>query len=86
MPAEDLWLYKLFGKKSTELTGYPNISIFHDFKYHPKQVITGGFDWIYEHHGPVHVDRGDLGAGARGGRRGLPLHRVVPRASARGRP
>ena len=47
MPAEDLWLYKLFGKKSTELTGYPNISIFHDFKYHPKQVITGGFDWIY---------------------------------------
>ncbi|HUP96388.1 MAG TPA: M14 family metallopeptidase, partial [Usitatibacter sp.] len=51
MPAEDLWLYKLFGKKATELTGYPNISIFHDFKYHPKQIITGGFDWIYEHLG-----------------------------------
>ena len=51
MPAEDLWLYKLFGKKATEITGYPNISIFHDFKYHPKQVITGGFDWIYEHLG-----------------------------------
>ncbi len=51
MAPEDLWLYKLFGKKSTELTGYPNISIFHDFKYHPKQVITGGFDWIYEHLG-----------------------------------
>jgi murein tripeptide amidase MpaA len=51
MTPEDLWLYKLFGKKSTELTGYPNISIFHDFKYHPKQVITGGFDWIYEHLG-----------------------------------
>ena len=51
MPAEDLWLYKLFGKRSTELTGYPNISIFHEFKYHPKQVITGGFDWIYEHLG-----------------------------------
>ncbi|HUP96476.1 MAG TPA: M14 family metallopeptidase, partial [Usitatibacter sp.] len=51
MPAEDLWLYKQFGRKSTELTGYPNISIFHDFKYHPKQVITGGFDWIYEHLG-----------------------------------
>jgi len=51
MPAEDLWLYKLFGKKSTEITGYKNISIFHDFKYHPKQVITGGFDWIYEHLG-----------------------------------
>ena len=51
MHAEDLWLYKLFGKKSTELTGYPNISIFHDFKYHPKQVITGAFDWLYEHQG-----------------------------------
>jgi len=51
MPAEDLWLYKLFGKRSTEITGYPNISIFHEFKYHPKQVITGGFDWIYEHLG-----------------------------------
>jgi murein tripeptide amidase MpaA len=51
MPAEDLWLYKLFGRKSAELTGYPNISIYHDFKYHPKQVITGGFDWIYEHLG-----------------------------------
>jgi len=46
-----LWLYKLFGKRSTELTGYPNLSIFHDFKYHPTQVITGGFDWIYEHLG-----------------------------------
>jgi hypothetical protein len=51
MPAEDLWLYKMFGKRSTELTGYPNISIFHDFKYHPKQVITGGADWMYEHLG-----------------------------------
>jgi murein tripeptide amidase MpaA len=51
MPAEDLWLYKSFGKKSTEFTGYPNISVFHDFKYHPKQVITGGADWIYEHLG-----------------------------------
>ena len=51
MHAEDLWLYKLFGKKSTQLTGYPNISIFHDFRYHPKKIITGGFDWIYEHLG-----------------------------------
>ena len=51
MPAEDLWLYKRFGKRSTELTGYKNISIYHEFRYHPKQVITGGFDWIYEHLG-----------------------------------
>ena len=51
MPPEDLWLYKLFGKRASELTGYPCLSIFHDFKYHPKQVISGGFDWIYEHLG-----------------------------------
>lgn len=51
MPAEDLWTYEKVGKKGTEITGYPNISIFHDFKYHPKQVISGGFDWIYEHLG-----------------------------------
>jgi hypothetical protein len=36
------------GKKGTELTGYPNISIFHDFKYHPKQVITGGSEYLYD--------------------------------------
>ena len=86
MHAEDLWLYKLFGKKSTELTGYPNISIFHDFKYHPKQVITGGFDWIYEHLGQFFWTVEIWAPVQRGGHRGLPLHRLVPRASARGRP
>ena len=46
-PVEDLWTYQKIGAKGTELTGYPNISIFHEFKYHPKQVISGGLDWIY---------------------------------------
>ena len=51
-PAEDLWTFQKIGEKGTSLTGYPNISIFHDFKYHPKTVITGGFDtWAYEHRG-----------------------------------
>ncbi len=51
-PAEDLWLYETIGKKGEELTGYPAISVFHDFKYHPKEVITGVFDdWAYEHLG-----------------------------------
>lgn len=51
-PAEDLWTYQAIGKKGTELTGYPAISVFHDFKYHPKEVITGVFDdWIYDHVG-----------------------------------
>ncbi len=52
LPAEDLWLYNAFGEKGTELTGYPAISNYHEFKYHPKEVITGVFDdWMYEHRG-----------------------------------
>ena len=51
MPAEDLWVYKEQGKRGTDLTGYPNISVFHEFRYHPKDVISGTFDWIYEHLG-----------------------------------
>jgi murein tripeptide amidase MpaA len=50
-PAEDLWTYQKIGEKGTEISGYPNISIFHEFKYHPKQVISGGFDWTYDHLG-----------------------------------
>ena len=37
--------------KGTELTGYPAISVYHEFRYHPKSVIGGTFDWIYEHLG-----------------------------------
>lgn len=51
MPAEDLWTYQKIGAKGTEMIGYPNVSIFHDFKYHPQSVISGGFDWIYMHLG-----------------------------------
>ena len=53
MTPEDLWLYKQFSDIGARLTGYPAISIFHDFKYHPKEVITGGQDWIYEHLGAL---------------------------------
>ena len=49
---EDLWIFQKIGAKGTEITGYPDISTFHDFRYHPKQVITGAFDeWTYEHMG-----------------------------------
>ena len=52
MPAEDLWTFQKIGAKGTELTGYPNISVFHDFRYHPKEVITGSFDdWMYDQGG-----------------------------------
>ncbi|MFN8999046.1 MAG: M14 family metallopeptidase [Betaproteobacteria bacterium] len=49
---EDLWTYQKLGARGTELTGYPNISVFHDFRYHPTEVITGTFDdWMFEHRG-----------------------------------
>ncbi|MBP6763411.1 MAG: carboxypeptidase [Rubrivivax sp.] len=53
MTPEDLWVYKRLSDSGAKLTGYPAISIWHDFKYHPKQVITGTQDWIYEHLGAL---------------------------------
>jgi murein tripeptide amidase MpaA len=52
LPAEDLWTFQKIGKKGTDLTSYPNISVYHEFRYHPKEVITGVFDdWLYDHFG-----------------------------------
>ncbi len=51
MHAEDLWHYRKAGDRGFELTGYPAISVYHEFRYHPKQVIGGTFDWMYEHLG-----------------------------------
>ena len=51
MPAEDLWTYQKLGKMGEEMTGYPAISIWHEFQYYPGEFITGAFDWIYEHLG-----------------------------------
>jgi murein tripeptide amidase MpaA len=52
MPTDDLWVYKKMGERGTQLTGYRNVSTFHDFKYHPKEVTTGAFDdWLYDHFG-----------------------------------
>ena len=51
-PAEDLWTYQKIGEKGTQLTGYPAVSVYHEFRYHPKEVITGVFDdWMYDHLG-----------------------------------
>lgn len=51
MIPEDLWAYKRFSALGEKLTGYPAISIWHDFKYHPNEIITGTQDWVYEHLG-----------------------------------
>lgn len=50
--SEDLWLYQHFGKIGEKLTGYPALSTFEDFRYHPKKSLRGNFvDWMYEHLG-----------------------------------
>lgn len=52
LPAGDLRTYKYIGEEATKITGYPAISIFHDFRYDPKTVIKGGSDdWLYDHLG-----------------------------------
>lgn len=52
IPPEDLWAFKKIGEEGTRITGYPAISNYHEFRYHPKEVITGVFDdWMYEHRG-----------------------------------
>jgi murein tripeptide amidase MpaA len=53
MTPEDLWSYKRLSAMGEALTGYPAISIWHDFKYHPKESITGTQDWLYEHLGAL---------------------------------
>ncbi|HEX6699389.1 MAG TPA: M14 family metallopeptidase [Gaiellaceae bacterium] len=51
-PTADLRAFKLIGDEATRLTGYPTVSIYHEFKYDPKQTIKGGADdWVYDHLG-----------------------------------
>ena len=64
----------------------PNISVFHDFRYHPKEVITGSLRRLdVRAWRRVRLDGGDLEPAAPGRHRRLQVHRVVPRASGRGR-
>ena len=52
METGDLWVYELMGERGKELTGYPCLSVYHGFRYHPKEVTNGGFDdWVYDHLG-----------------------------------
>ena len=51
MIPEDLWSFKRFSALGAKLTGYPAVSAWHEFKYHPKEIITGTQDWAYEHLG-----------------------------------
>ena len=86
MDAEDLWFYQAAGRKGTELTGYPAISVYHEFRYHPKSVIGGTFDWIYEHLGLFSWVVEIWSPMREAGITELQVHRLVPRSSDRRRP
>jgi murein tripeptide amidase MpaA len=51
MAPEDLRVFKRIGKEGTDLTGYPNIGVFEEFRYATNDVITGTFDWAYDNLG-----------------------------------
>ncbi|MEJ2106739.1 MAG: M14 family metallopeptidase [Acidiferrobacteraceae bacterium] len=52
LPAEDRWIFERIGAEGTALTGYPAVSAYHEFRYHPQKIITGAMDdWMYEERG-----------------------------------
>jgi murein tripeptide amidase MpaA len=52
LPAEDRWIFDRIGAEGSALTGYPAVSAFHEFRYHPQKIITGAMDdWMYEERG-----------------------------------
>lgn len=52
MHTEDLDVYKLIAERGTEITGYPSVSVYHGFRYHPKEVMHGAMDdFGFDHHG-----------------------------------
>ncbi|HSG91870.1 MAG TPA: M14 family metallopeptidase [Pseudomonadales bacterium] len=50
MPMPDEAHYKLVGEKGTALTGYPAISVFHDFRY-GRENIAGSVGWGWDNLG-----------------------------------
>ena len=51
-PVEDLEMYKYIADKGKAMTGYECVSVYHDFRYHPKEVTNGAMDdYGYDHFG-----------------------------------
>jgi len=75
MDTDDLRVYQKLGDRGSQLTGYPCVSIYHDFRYHPKEIITGAFDdWLYDHFGvfAFTVELWDLP-----GQAGIPERKII---------
>ena len=52
MPTDDLDVYKLIAERGTQITDYPSVSVYHGFRYHPKEVMHGAMDdFGFDHHG-----------------------------------
>ena len=90
MDTDDLWVFEAIGERGTALTGYPCVSVYHHFRYHPKEVITGVFDdWLFDHKGifAFTVELWDLAvaAGVEAKSKGQEVHGLVPQAPGRGR-
>lgn len=48
----DLEVFKLIGGRATEITGYPCVSVFHNFAYDPKEPMHGVMDdYCYDYFG-----------------------------------
>lgn len=48
----DLEVFKLIGERATEITGYPCVSVFHNFAYDPKEPMHGVMDdYCYDYFG-----------------------------------
>lgn len=51
-PVEDLEMYEYIAEKGKKITGYECVSVYHDFRYHTKDVTTGAMDdYGYDHFG-----------------------------------
>jgi hypothetical protein len=51
-PTGDLRAYEQIGEVATGITGYPAVSVFHEFAYQPKQPIKGtSDDFLYDQRG-----------------------------------
>ncbi|HMQ30382.1 MAG TPA: M14 family metallopeptidase [Chloroflexaceae bacterium] len=49
MAQDDVWTFKEIGERGKALTGYPHVSVYHGFRYHPREVMNGAFDdWAYD--------------------------------------
>ncbi|PLS76660.1 MAG: carboxypeptidase [Actinobacteria bacterium] len=52
LPTSDLRTFLEIAKLATAITGYRAVSVYHDFRYEPKEIITGASDdWAYDHLG-----------------------------------